>query len=339
MKADFTGDFSRSAFAAYTKDETLLKNSSSGGMFGTFARALLRQGGVVFGAAFDKDLHLKCTSAHSEAELKPLMKSKYLQSDMSGAFGEIKFALDSGKPVLFTATPCQIAALKNFLGKPYESLLTVDFFCHGVPSQKFFDLCVEFVEKKKKCKILSYTFREKPANTASTHNYSIEYDKNGLRRKKTRLYFHSPFYAAFHTYLTLRESCFQCPFANGDRASDITIGDFHSIDKYISGIDRFKGVSTVIVNSEKGRRFFAQCKDSLWVQEVDYTLLQQQGNCFCGSTPRPNNRDKFVQDFENMPFSHLVSRYFAARKYWKNNIFYHLPKPLRNIARHFLSGG
>lgn len=339
MQEEYPNPADRCAYAAYTKDETLLQDSSSGGMFGTFARAVLQKGGVVFGAAFDESLQLKCTAARNEAELKPLLKSKYLQSNMGSAYSEIKSELDSGKAVLFTGTPCQAAALKSFLKKPYENLLTVDFFCHGVPSQDFFDKCRAYVEQKYAISLKGYGFREKFPGCASPHYFSYDYEKRGKRRKKTRLYFHSPFYAAFQTYLPLRESCYACPFAKGNRAADITIGDFHAIEKYIPGIDRFRGVSTVIINTPAGQAFFDNCKDRLWLQATDYSLLQKNGDCFPGSTRRPQTRDAFILAVENDSLSSVIDRYFPVKKYWKNNIFYHLPKPLRNFARRFVSGG
>ena len=60
--------------------------------------------------------------------------SKYVQSRIGDSFRQTECFLKTGRKVLFSGTPCQIAGLKLFLKKEYDNLLTVDFICHGVPS-------------------------------------------------------------------------------------------------------------------------------------------------------------------------------------------------------------
>ena len=64
-----------------------------------------------------------------------------------------------GEYVLFSGTPCQVAGLNNFLNKDYSNLLTVDFLCGGVPSEKVFRLYVN--ELLKKGTITNISFRNK----------------------------------------------------------------------------------------------------------------------------------------------------------------------------------
>ena len=143
-------DLNHKFYVAYAKDEAVRFNGSSGGMFGLIAKKLIDNSGVVYGAAFDKELKLKCTRATTEKELLPLYKSKYIQSNLGESFLEIKNELEKGKQVLFTSTPCQVYALKLYLNKEYNNLFTVDFVCHGVPSQELFDKCRNYVEEKEK---------------------------------------------------------------------------------------------------------------------------------------------------------------------------------------------
>lgn len=326
-----TPAFQQTAYAAYALDSATRFAASSGGMFPVLAKAVLEEGGVVYGAAFDGDLQLKCTPAATTEELAPLLKSKYLQSDMQNRFAEIRELLQAGKQVLFTATPCQVAAMKSFLGRKYDNLITVDFFCHGVPSQAFFDRCRQYEEEKHGCTITDFSFREKIKNGATPHYFKVTYRKNGKERSVTRLYFHFAFYAAFQQYITLRESCYNCRYAGQVRCSDITIGDFHSIDRYISGVNRFDGVSTVIVNSEKGQELLNRCRKFLWIEPVDLNLLKKNSDCFAGGTQRPQRRDHLLAVLEKEPFDRVMADWFAPRKYWKNSIYYHLPKVVRKV--------
>ena len=245
----------QSAYAAIAKDPSQRFEGSSGGTFGVFARAFLKRGGVVYGAAFDEQLKLRCTSAETEAELKRLYKSKYLQSDMTERFPEILARLKQGEKVMFVSTPCQNAALKRYLKQDFPNLLQIDFFCHGVPSQKFFDECIAYEDQKKDMETTYYEFRTKVSNGSTPHYFTKKSLKNGKEIHKTGYYFESPFYAAFQQYVNLRESCYTCEFSSRDRCTDITLGDFHEIDRYMDGINRFDGVSTIIANTAKGANF------------------------------------------------------------------------------------
>ena len=142
-------------YAAYSMNTELRFASSSGGMFLTFAKHCIDNEYLVYGAKFDNDMLLKCDRATSYEELLPLAKSKYLQSDLTEKYREIEALLKNGEKILFVSTPCQVSALKLFLKKEYGNLVTVDFFCHGVPSQHFFDKCIMFDDERKSRKTWS----------------------------------------------------------------------------------------------------------------------------------------------------------------------------------------
>lgn len=319
-------------FAAYAKDGETRFKGSSGGMFGTFANELLPQGFMVYGAAFDEDLKLKCRSASSKEELQPLFKSKYLQSDLSGKYAEIEQNLKNGKKILFVSTPCQVAALRLFLKKDYENLITVDFLCHGVPSQQFFDRCREYEENKKGIKFEAFEFRSKKKNGSTPHYYTLSYNKNGKAKKETGYYFDSPFYAAFQRYINLRESCYDCRFAGAKRNSDITISDFHEIERYIKGINRFDGVSTVFVHTKKGKWLWENCKDKTVNFSLELGRLIGDGVCFQGGTNRPAERDEFAKMYEE-DFKKLADKFLNPKLYKKQRFYYSLPLAARKILK------
>ena len=326
-------DFLQLTYAAYSKSNDVRFASSSGGMFLTFATKCIGQGYKVYGAAFDKDIKLRCTRAETYEELLPLAKSKYLQSDITEKYREIEDLLKNGEKVLFVSTPCQVSALKSFLLKSYENLLTVDFFCHGVPSQKLFDECLEYEDKKYSRKTVEYIFRAKVKKGVTPHYYRIKYQKNGRTIEKTDFYYKSLFYALFQQYITLRDSCYDCVFAKSDRASDITIGDFHEIDKYVSGINRFDGVSTVIINSEKGNELWQSVGDGLETVEMDTQRLKNDGTIFYGGTRKPIAREKFISIYTDQGLDGVSKKYFGFRKYYKQTVYYCMPTPIRAILK------
>lgn len=89
---------------------------------------------MIFGAAFDRNCNVKHIRVDTLDDLGRLRGSKYPQSNVCNSFLEAKAELDSGRAVFYTGTPCEIAGLKNFLGRKYENLFTMDFVCHGVGS-------------------------------------------------------------------------------------------------------------------------------------------------------------------------------------------------------------
>ena len=327
-------EYDQLAFAAYANDKAIRKGGSSGGMFQIFANKIFSYDGIVYGAAFDNELKLKCVAAHTEEDLKPLLKSKYLQSSSYEKFAEIKARLNENKVILFVSTPCQVAALKSYLHKEYKNLITVDFFCHGVPSQKFFDECIEFDERTKyRGKVLNYTFREKKRHGSTPHYYSCDYETNGVIKHCFGYYFDSTFYAAFQKYICLRESCYNCKFYGRKRFSDITIGDFHEIDRYINGINRFDGVSTVIINSTKGGELFNSCKDKLTLYPMDIDRMICDKVCLSACTEKPNQREEFVAVYNRDGIEGVYKKYLNPKFYLKNRIYYGLPFFIRRLIK------
>lgn len=326
----------QTAVAAFAKDAFTRFEGSSGGMFGVFSKKLLANGYIVYGAAFAEDLKLQCMSANTVEELSPLYKSKYLQSDMTGGFKKIKEQLRAGKKILFVSTPCQVYALKSYLMEDYPNLLTVDFFCHGVPSQRFFNQCLAEEEKALGSKILRYGFRAKKKRGATPHYVALSYEKNGRQKDIIDYYFVSPFYAIFQKYIDLRESCYNCRFAGRNRASDITIGDFHDIDRYIQGVNRFDGVSTVVLNTPKGYAMWDSCLEYVQAYPMDLEKLISDGQCFGNGTNRPARRDEFVDDYNKLETEALLRKWANPNAYRKQQIYYGLPKAIRQKLKKFM---
>ena len=335
MQRPFGGDIGKTAYAAFSNDRGVRFRGSSGGLFETFGALIIAHGGSVFASKFDAALKLKGFEATTAAQVRELTKSKYLQSDSIGLFPVIRQRILEGREVLFCGTPCQTAALKQYLGEAGErkNVYLIDFFCHGVPSQRLFEKCIRYVEKKENIRITSFEFRTKKPGGATSYYFTETYEKNGAEHQRTQLYFKDPFFLGFQKYLTLRDSCYQCPYGKGNHSGDITIGDFHEIDRYVKGINRFDGVSTVIINTEKGEKLWSLIKDQLSVYEMDIHRLHEDGMIFSGSVQEPKTREEFIRDMETKPFDAVADRWFNAKKEWKKGIYYALPAPVRRLIK------
>lgn len=120
-------------YALRCHDEKLLQQSTSGGAFSVLADLIIKQGGLVCGAAYDASFHVY---HQLTADIAPLRKSKYVQSTLDVCFSDIQLSLSQGKQVLFSGTPCQCHAVKNCFSQE-PNLLLAALVCRGVQSPRF----------------------------------------------------------------------------------------------------------------------------------------------------------------------------------------------------------
>ena len=208
--------------AARHKDESELMQSRSGAMFSGLSDLILSQKGAIYGAAFDSCFNVKHIRATTQVERNLMRGSKYVQSDITGIFALVKRDLENGQPVLFSGTPCQTASLKAFLKNQHvddSRLLYVDIVCHGVPSPSIWRDYLKYVEGKYDDKIIEADFRDKKRHGWASHFESFLLEKKGWISRKTFSYL-------FNRIIMCRPVCADCLYANFNRPSDITLGDF-----------------------------------------------------------------------------------------------------------------
>lgn len=317
--------------AAYSKNKRIKYNGSSGGLFGLFAQKVIANGGKVYGAALDEKLKLKTVSAKNEEELEPLYKSKYLLCDTNNSFSLIKQDLEEGIDVLYCSSPCQVYALKLYLGKDYSNLITVDFVCHGVGSQELFDKSIKYIEAKKDIRIEKYSFRYKKESNTSSHYYYYRGTSKNKQKESSGLYIFDPYYLAYENRLACRDSCYDCHFASENRVSDITIGDFHNINHYYQKIDRFAGVSMFVCNTQKGLDAFNAINEKLEIFDMEWDVVKENNRFQNDERPKVR-RTEFLQSLKNDKFETTVKKYLHPSQLWMNILYYYSPKFVRVIA-------
>ena len=237
---------------AVLAEDRLRLSSSSGGAFTVLARAVLACGGAVCGAAFDENFRCRYEVAEDEAALARLRGSKYVRAAMPAEFmRRVRGILESGRRVLFSGTPCQVAAARRIFAAFADSLLTVDLVCAGCPDQKLFDRYLD--DNWGRGNVLRYEFRSK-ARGWRHHHYLLHVVLTGGReiwREKGE----DEYMTAMSSGLGLSGGCLNCPFCTMDRPGDLTIGDFWQVPKEM---DDGKGTSAILVNTEKGRALAEQ---------------------------------------------------------------------------------
>ncbi len=252
-------------FVAYTKNETIRRNSSSGGIFSELAVNVLNNDGAVFGVAFDSNFNAHHIMVNNVYDLNKLRGSKYIQSQVENTYQEAEELLKSGKLVLFTGVACQIAGLKTYLRKSYENLITVDVLCHGVPSGKVWRKYIEYKQKKHNSKIKEFYFRNKDKGWKL---FTVK-QKYANNQCESSIFTQDPFIQLFLGEICLRPSCYNCRFKDIKRQSDITIGDSWGIENYMPEMDDDKGTSVVIAHTEKGINLINCIKDNLIIKNAE----------------------------------------------------------------------
>lgn len=298
--------------AAKCKDDTVRLKSSSGGIFSLLAEAIFAQAGVVYGAAFSEDcktvIHVRIDQ---KRDLWKLQGSKYVQSKIANCYKEAKKDLDSGRKVLFTGTPCQIEGLRSYLMKEYNNLYLQDIVCHGVPSPLVWRKYVEYREKKARGSVERAYFRYKKYGwNMFSLLFKFSNGRKYIGRKREDLYLRG-----FLANLFLRQSCYQCSFKGLDRNSDITLADFWGIDNIFSNMNDDKGISIVVINSEKGGELFDNIKDKIIFQETEIDpALTKYNSAAIKSVAMPLDRKEFMDRINQMDINVLLKKCIGLKK-------------------------
>ena len=319
------------AYAALNKRNQTVMNSSSGGVFSALAETILAKGGYVFGAAMDDKFRVHHIEIHVESELYRLQKSKYVQSDMAYTYRCVKERLNAGAPVLFTGTPCQVAGLRGYLGDvEYDSLFCADVVCHGVPSQEFFHDYLTCLQKRYGT-IRQYTFRAKKA-ARNGMNWFFSF-----QTKKTRIknWPEDSYNYLYMKALIYRESCYTCPFATRERASDLTMCDYWGWERYHSA--DFKSSSTVsgcIINTDKGRCLFDESKHSLTYVTTEYQNITKHNKCLVSATARSSKREEMLKNWEHDGYESIDKAFEMVhrKQILKYRLMRYIPERMRQMV-------
>lgn len=272
-------------YAATNPDEEIRLKSSSGGMFSLLSERIILQDGVVFGACFDRDFTVRHDYTETIDGLAAFRGSKYLQSMVKRQFLKTRQFLEEGRKVLFSGTPCQISGLKRYLRKDYDNLIAIDFICHGVPSPAVWKKYlathhsnpgkVNFRDKRNGWKQYGVAI----VSTDGSEEFTCCQENRYMQM--------------FLSDLNLRPSCYACPAKGGMSMSDITLGDFWGIEKINPDIDDDKGLSLVLIHTDKGDSLISGCGALLF--EQDYSDAVKHNPSIEKSVSQPVYRDLFMK--------------------------------------------
>lgn len=292
-------------YAAYSVNDNVRLQSSSGAIFSLLAEQVLHQLGTVYGVTMSQNCrHAEFVRVDNQEDISKLRGSKYLQARVGNTYQQVKSDLETGLTVLFSGTGCQVNGLKNFLGKEYENLYCVDVICHGVPSPKLWEQYVQYVETQANVKLINVNFRCKDDSWSDFGIKRIDTNHKAMYVSKNK----DPYMLMFLRDYCLRPSCYEC-IAKKYKFSDLTIADFWGIDKVLPEMNDGKGVSLVIVRTNKGVELFDRIGADIIYKEVDYEDGVKENPAEYKSAKRPEERDYFFDDMAAMGFEKLKDKY------------------------------
>lgn len=359
-------------FAAKNPNEKIRMESSSGGVFTQLAEQTIDDGGVVFGVKWNE--HFEAVHAYTETKegLVAFRGSKYVQSQVGDTFKQAEQFLKQGRQVLYSGTPCQIAALKLFLRKDYENLLAVDFICHGTPSPGVFRwyLSEELAQEAARQSGEKIQFRSslpipsiaKADVLAREQGFEIEdirfRDKRVGWKKYSFVLSLKPlskatgageknsvslsytldkhaFMRGFLRDLYLRPSCHSCPTKAGKSGADITLGDYWGIQSLMPKLDDDRGISALTINTDKGKQALRQTTAEL--HSAPYKDLCTKNPALLHSCKIPANRVAFFAN-TNETFHKRINRLcrIPLKRMLKKNVMSILNKALNQQTKEII---
>lgn len=290
-------------YAAYSLDEEIRYQSTSGGVFTELARVVLEYyGGVVIGAVYQSDFSVKHELIQTVEEIPRLRQSKYIQSDVNAVYKELdKIAED--RMIMFVGTPCQIVAFYQYMKKRNNPTLYVDFICRGVNSPGVFHQYLEELEDEYQSKVSKVWFKNKEAGW---NHFQTRIDfENGNVYKEDR--YKDAFMRGFLKHnLYMRKSCHECHFKGEERIADITLADFWGIEFQDKSQDIENGVSAVLLHSDMGKSIFSEIRQNIYFEEKTLEDVCRGNGCIDISVKSGERRTEFYNRLKSEKFSKII---------------------------------
>lgn len=264
---------SRFVYGGWNKDLNIHRSSSSGGIFSLLAEAMINQGGIVYGAAFDATFEVSHIRIVSVEGLVQLRGSKYVQSDLH-VYQQIATDLKNNM-ILFSGTPCQVAAVRQLARKLTLSnnLICIDLACNGANSPLLFRLYRKFLEHEYNDQISFVNFRAFSSGTETRlikQNLELRFTKGNVWNKSI---YSDMWYPSFSLHYFVRKCCFECKYSSSYREGDITLADFWGVPaKYFNA----NGVSAILCNSPVGVKFLETITSKVQLFQTTFDVVSKK---------------------------------------------------------------
>ena len=330
------------AYSGYLTDRAELLQSASGGGAIALSKAIIREGGSVFGACYSKDFRsAEFACVENISDLHRLKGSKYIPTEKKiFQDGEYKSVwpcvaekLSSGRSVLFTGLGCDVAALKSYLSANHiddSNLFTVDLFCYGPALIDVHTQYIDSLERKYKSRITNFTVRHKAKGWIP--KYILAEFENGRR-------FITPFDDTDYGLafgICPRESCFHCKFKGANHQADITLGDSWATTPGTAGYNP-DGVSIIIVKTERGESLMKKIdSEEFAVFPADMRAAFERNTMYYTSRKKPDDYSRFCEDLRTEGLHRAIVNHFGLLRYYTRGIRKMIPRPVKRVIKAIL---
>ena len=287
-------------YQGWSKDIKVRESSSSGGAATSIIKEFIEEYGTVCSCVFSHgEFVFQFVDNLDEADI--FSGSKYVKSNPKGIYKVIKQKLANDEKVLFVGLPCQVAAVKKYVGDKLErGLYTVDLICHGTPSPRFLK---KFLSEN------GYDIRNiKSIQFRNKNKFHLYEDYVGIEPDRVD----DAYTYAFLNSINYTENCYKCRYATQDRVSDITLGD--SWGSVLSTDDKEKGISLISCQSTKGKELIKASEFNLIYVDVENAIKNNE------QLIHPSNMPKeraifFEKYFRTCNFKKSVAKTFPKVYY------------------------
>lgn len=302
---EYNKQISGDGFVGRNKNTEIRKNSSSGGVFKLLADEAIRRGWNVCGCVYDVNMMPKHIISKDDMDIRRMMGSKYVKSDTTEALFQMEKLLKAGEGMLFSGTPCQVAAVRNLF--PSESnLFCVGVVCHGSIERDVWQAYLQ--EEQKLGNIKSVTMRDKSNGWL---NYGLRFIFEDGSEHTTYRKTDGYFLRAFTDGLLERERCLDCAYKGNQIKADILLGDAWGMKTECPELVDQWGLSGIICMTDKGKAFFEVIKYDLDFRNIDLEPLIAKNQRIVSPAKVDKRYKKFREQFNSNPekIQELCERY------------------------------
>ena len=303
-------------FAAIHKNIETRFASTTGGLFSALAEQMYREGGYVGGAIYRDDWSVAHFISNNPDDLKRIRQSKYSQSDTRDFYKEVNRLVTSGEKVLVCGSPCQMAALRRFIGRDCDNLVILDYICKSITSPLFYQKYLDYWERKAGSKLVSFKFKDKELGW---RNLVKRFDFKNGKTMYSRAQDKDLYSTAYHGHIVSRPSCYDCQFKGFPRMADITIADFWGCERKEAyrNLDDNAGTSVVLCNNQHGLDFFGKIEKYIRFVPAYIKDVIPGNPALLHSEQQPKaNREAFFRDLKDKSIEEAVENhlnYFAQK--------------------------
>ena len=320
--------------AMQAKDKEILKECASGGVYTVLAKHITSAGGYAIGASINDDA-VKHTILNDPIAVVSHSSSKYSQSRTFSIYKDTKKILEDypNHKVLFSGTPCQVLALKNYLGREYDNLYTIDVVCAGVMSPRILSDYVHYMEGRKGSKISKLNFKFKEYGYASFTTKLLfdcgdEYSRSRLTDYLIKV---------FTAHIADRPSCGACVVKGDKRASDLSIFDCWHFAELTGKEDNDLGHTNVLVRTAKGQELLETYGNCFEIYDVNWQkAVHLDGNMVYGIQKHHQKRQEFFHHLNEGGLEYAIQKNIPVT--CSDKIKEKLKRPLYKIGLIKLAG-